>query len=338
MFAPGQVGPVEGEAMMDKASGAAVQGWGSGTSAMTPAALVIAESEMGDGPEHAVMAAGGQVRGRVRWREAAERLDRQGPLAVVLAEARGAADADIAPVLPMLDAIGRRGDARIVVTLDFEQIDLLTATLAGPGVELLCAPSDIERVAALCIAGMRSSDRVHDIGRNAEAVRLQRLNEEVARIAETLARLTRGDGDPRYADRRGGAVGEPTHGYRAPPSAADAPEVTARDIRETIRARRLRDQYFGNGLFEDPAWDMLLDLFAAELERAQVSVSSLCIAAAVAPTTALRWIARMTEAGLFERQPDPFDRRRAFLGLSDRASLGMRNYIAAVGRGGVVMV
>ncbi|WP_176498582.1 hypothetical protein [Sphingomonas sp. HMP6] len=323
---------------MDKASGAAVQGWGSGTSAMTPAALVIAESEMGDGPKHAVMAAGGQVRGRVRWREAAERLDRQGPLAVVLAEARGAADADIAPVLPMLDAIGRRGDARIVVTLDFEQIDLLTATLAGPGVELLCAPSDIERIAALCIAGMRSNDRVHDVGRSAEAVRLQRLNAEVARIAETLARLTRGDGDLRYADRRGGAVGEPTHSYRAPPPAADAPEVTARDIRETIRARRLRDQYFGNGLFEDPAWDMLLDLFAAELERAQVSVSSLCIAAAVAPTTALRWIARMTEAGLFERQPDPFDRRRAFLGLSDRASPGMRNYIAAVGRGGVVMV
>ena len=58
---------------------------------------------------------------------------------------------------------------------------------------------------------------------------------------------------------------------------------------------------------------MLLDLYAAELEGAQVSVSSLCIAAAVAPTTALRWIGRMTEAGLFVRQPDPFDRRRAFL-------------------------
>lgn len=338
MFAPGQMESVEGESMMDKAIGEAVQGWDSGTSATMPATLVIAESDTRDMPEQAVVAAGGQVRGRVRWHEARERLERQGPVAVVLAEARGAADADIALVLPLLDAIARRGDARIVVTLDFEQIDLLTATLAGPGVELLCAPSDIERIAALCIAGMRSGDRVHDISRNAEAVRLQRLNEEVARIAETLARLTRGDSDSRSVERRGGAVGEPTHGYRAPPPAADAQEVTARDIRESIRARRLRDQHFGNGLFEDPAWDMLLDLFAAELERAQVSVSSLCIAAAVAPTTALRWIARMTEAGLFERQPDPFDRRRAFLGLSDRASLGMRNYFAAVGRGSLAMV
>nr|WP_277924321.1 winged helix DNA-binding protein [Sphingomonas sp. CROZ-RG-20F-R02-07] len=77
---------------------------------------------------------------------------------------------------------------------------------------------------------------------------------------------------------------------------------------------------------------MLLDLFAAELERAKVSVSSLCIAAAVAPTTALRWIARLTEAGLFERRPDPADRRRAFMALTPRASDGMRRYFAGVVR------
>ena len=323
--------------MMDSGIGEAIQGWGSAPSDATPATLVIADAEAGYFPEHAVTAAGGHVRGRVSWHDARERLERQGPLAVVLAEARGASDAALTPVLPLLDTIGRQGDTRIVVTLDFEQIDVLAASLCGPGIELLCAPSDVERVAALCLAGLRSGDRVHDVSRNAEAVRLQRLNQEVARIAETLARLTRGDGDTRRVERRNGGVGEPIQGYRAPPPASDAAEVTARDIRETIRARRLRDQYFGNGLFEDPAWDMMLDLFAAELERAQVSVSSLCIAAAVAPTTALRWIARMTEAGLFERQPDPFDRRRAFLGLSDRASLGMRNYVAAVGRSGMAI-
>ena len=314
--------------------GEATQGWGAVQSDGMPATLVIAEAEAGATPEHAVAAAGGRLLGRVGWHDAKGRLERQGPLAVVLAEARGASEAALGPVLPMLDAIGRRGDVRIVVALDFEQIDVFAGALSGPGIELLCAPSDVERVAALCMAGLRSGDRVHDVSREGEAVRLRRLNEEVARIAETLARLTRGEGDSRYFDRRGGAVGEPLSGYRGPPVATDVPEVTAREIREAIRARRLRDQYFGSGLFEDPAWDMMLDLYAAQLERAQVSVSSLCIAAAVAPTTALRWIARMTEAGLFERHPDPFDRRRAFLGLSDRASLGMRNYVAAVRRSG----
>ena len=110
-----------------------------------------------------------------------------------------------------------------------------------------------------------------------------------------------------------------------------------REVRDAIRARRLRDQVFGTGLFEDPAWDMLLDLFAAELERAQVSVSSLCIAAGGAPTTALRWITRMTDAGLFERRPDPFDRRRAFIALSSRASAGMRSYVDTVRQAGAAI-
>ncbi|MGJ3628472.1 hypothetical protein AB5I41_18845 [Sphingomonas sp. MMS24-JH45] len=57
---------------------------------------------------------------------------------------------------------------------------------------------------------------------------------------------------------------------------------------------------------------MLLDLFAAELERARVSVSSLCIAAAVAPTTALRWIGRMASenAGARPRSRRPSPRLR----------------------------
>ena len=92
----------------------------------------------------------------------------------------------------------------------------------------------------------------------------------------------------------------------------------------------MRDQFFGAALFEDPGWDMLLDLYAADLERRRVSVSSLCIAAAVAPTTALRWIARMTDSGLFERQPDPHDRRRAYMALSPPARDAMRGYFGAV--------
>ncbi|KAK0360107.1 hypothetical protein LTR94_028604, partial [Friedmanniomyces endolithicus] len=80
----------------------------------------------------------------------------------------------------------------------------------------------------------------------------------------------------------------------------------------------------------DPAWDMLLDLFAAALEGTQVSVSSLCIAAAVAPTTALRWIGKLTAADLLHRHPDPQDRRRAFVSLSPAARDAMYRYVAAL--------
>ena len=121
-------------------------------------------------------------------------------------------------------------------------------------------------------------------------------------------------------------------------SGDDAEPIDAGIIRAAIRARRLREQFFPARLLEDPGWDMLLDLFAAELEGTQVSVSSLCIASGVAPTTALRWISRMAEAGLMVRMPDAGDKRRAFLALSGVASEGMRGYVTAARRAGLPVV
>lgn len=299
------------------------------TGAFGPDVLLIVEDDLAAAATDAVAATRVSLKGRVGWADAPQRLARQSLIAIVMAEARGAEDAAVVPVLLLLDAMARRGEAQIVVTFDVEQIDLVAANIADPAVTLLCNPTLAERFVALSLAGGARGAVVNDIGREAEATRLRQLNDEVARIAETLARLTRGE-RTRDLRRDGGVVAELGLSYRGPPSAVTAPDIAARDIRDAIRARRLRDQFFGGGLFEDPAWDMLLDLFAAEIERVEVSVSSLCIAAAVAPTTALRWIARMTDAGLFERRPDPFDRRRAFMGLSDRASTGMRNYVTAM--------
>ena len=77
---------------------------------------------------------------------------------------------------------------------------------------------------------------------------------------------------------------------------------------------------------------MLLDLTAARIEGQPVAVSSLCIAAAVPPTTALRWIKAMTDMGLFERVADPKDRRRIFIELSPRAMEGMLACLRAMKR------
>ena len=83
---------------------------------------------------------------------------------------------------------------------------------------------------------------------------------------------------------------------------------------------------------------MLLDLTAARSEHARVSVTSLCIASGVPPTTALRWIGQMTDAGLFERVEDDTDRRRAFIALTDRAADAMARYFAEIGGGAVQLV
>ena len=100
-------------------------------------------------------------------------------------------------------------------------------------------------------------------------------------------------------------------------------------IRAIIKQRRLRERYFDAALFADPGWDILLDLYAAQDEGAQVSVSSLCIAASVPPTTALRWIANMTGAGMLVRVQDPEDARRVFIELSPATKERLDSYFEA---------
>jgi DNA-binding MarR family transcriptional regulator len=167
---------------------------------------------------------------------------------------------------------------------------------------------------------------------------LRRLSEEVGRIARALAALSEHERHPGperregVPDRRGSDRREQSD-RRASKGEGEMPGISA--IRAMIRARRLRDQYFSGELFADPAWDMLLDLLLARIEQRTVAVSSLCIAAAVPPTTALRWIKRLTDEGIFIRTADPRDGRRVFIDLSDEAAEAMGNYIRAVERIGL---
>jgi hypothetical protein len=103
--------------------------------------------------------------------------------------------------------------------------------------------------------------------------------------------------------------------------------VDATLVRKVIRLRRDRERFFPAEIFADPAWDMLLDLLAAHMENRQVAVSSLCIAACVPTTTALRWIRSLSEAGVFERTIDPTDARRTYISLSASSVEGMMAWL-----------
>lgn len=87
-------------------------------------------------------------------------------------------------------------------------------------------------------------------------------------------------------------------------------------MRQTYALRRLRSDIFPFGIFSDPAWDILIDLYISLLEHRAVSVSSACIASCSPPTTALRHIATLQEKGLVARRPDLRDGRRIHLELS----------------------
>lgn len=110
---------------------------------------------------------------------------------------------------------------------------------------------------------------------------------------------------------------------------AKAPLDSA-SVRRVIRRRKERQKYFPANLFADPAWDMLLDLAAAKVERKRVSITSLCLASGVPMTTALRWLSVLTDKNLIERKEDPADGRRVFVELSEDAFMAMARYFSSV--------
>ncbi|HXG99090.1 MAG TPA: MarR family transcriptional regulator [Sphingomicrobium sp.] len=208
-----------------------------------------------------------------------------------------------------------------IVAAPLALIDSLAARLDAEATYVLIDPDLLERSATLALATAQAKmpATLHDVSRGPGSLRLKQLSDEVGRIAQTLARLSTGPDAP------GSSVERPQH------DPTEIVAVSGDTVRTIIRARRLRARFFDEELFADPAWDMLLDLLAAEIAQHRVPVSSLCIAAAVPATTALRWIKTMTDNGLFLRRADPHDGRRVFIELAPAASVGIRRYFSEVG-------
>jgi len=97
---------------------------------------------------------------------------------------------------------------------------------------------------------------------------------------------------------------------------------------ELYRDRRRRAQHFSHRLFGEPAWDILLDLYAAAVRGETVSVSNACRASDAPPSTALRWLQHLEDEHLVERLADPTDARRHFVRLSKRGVERMHAYFA----------
>ncbi|WP_240950146.1 winged helix DNA-binding protein [Novosphingobium sp. ERN07] len=87
------------------------------------------------------------------------------------------------------------------------------------------------------------------------------------------------------------------------------------------------------GLFGEPGWDILLDLYIADRRRTEVQVSSVCLDAGVPSTTILRWIARLEQEGLIYRIADNADARRRYVRLTEEGHEMMRNILRAIAGG-----
>jgi hypothetical protein len=94
-----------------------------------------------------------------------------------------------------------------------------------------------------------------------------------------------------------------------------------------VRTRRRREALLGPDLFADPAWDMLLDLYIAEMSGGPLSVSTLAAGAAVPATTALRWMGVLQQHELIWREPDGKDGRRTIIRVAPKAIAAVENML-----------
>lgn len=289
-----------------------------------PRVLLFADrTEQQDALRRIVESLGGRIAEALPIAGAVDRLDAQIALDAVVVDASGGSDVPgFDTLVARLNEAAEAGACASVVILPSELIDVAVAQGWHADVTLLCNPTEFEQAAAISTALAERHIVLSDVKSESATPRLRQLSEEVSRIARVLATMS---GDDQLA-----ALTTPRPD--SPARRSNDAIVDAMQVRAMIRARRLRELYFAADLFADPAWDMLLDLMAARLERRQVAVSSLCIAAAVPPTTALRWIKLLTDQGILIRIADPSDGRRVFIELADSAAEGMMNYLAAAQR------
>jgi len=264
-------------------------------------------------------------------------------------------DAPSLAALARLDRDAALTGAQLVISTRIGALDQVFACAERSEPQILVDPSHADRVIALGrVLATGGAGRVREMS-NQDQLMLLRLTEQVGQIAARLEAFGAAPG----AGAGGGLAGLPG----TPGEGADRPESPAiamhgradpgtdrlvrttrpplpdpRLVRRIIRQRQMRSRFIDGGLFADPAWDILLDLTAARAEHMRVSVSSLCIAAGVPPTTALRWITQMTEGGLLERVEDEADRRRAFIALTDKTSDAIARYFAEIGRDATQLV
>ena len=268
-------------------------------------------------------ASGLRIAGAVAVAEAGERLGRQVSVTAVWLELDEDCGGPLDELLTRVNRDVAEGRYAAVVSASSALVDPVMARLEDSTVEFIVDADDAERAAAFAIATSSQGRplRLSDVASDRNAERLRQLSDEVSRIAATLARLSTGPS----------SAPAPVEALQA-----DLPPLSAETIRAVLRARRLRTRYFPEELFADPAWDMLLDLLQAEIAQLPVPVSSLCIAAAVPATTALRWLKTLVQQGVFIRRPDQRDGRRVFVELAPDASNALRRYFAEVGKVAVI--
>lgn len=102
-----------------------------------------------------------------------------------------------------------------------------------------------------------------------------------------------------------------------PASKKERQRILIAAARRELAARRQRAEILQKlHMTGDAGWDILLELFIARANGAQLYVTALGLESAIPQTTVLRWLGVMEAENIVRRKQDPHDRRRYWIGLT----------------------
>jgi len=99
--------------------------------------------------------------------------------------------------------------------------------------------------------------------------------------------------------------------------------LTEDHIHSLLAMRRARSRIFGETLFSDPAWDILLELYAAKLGYRTTSLENLARLSSTPLSTARRWVAVLEGRGLAQQGREPTDGVCIRISLTAEGASGM---------------
>jgi len=150
--------------------------------------------------------------------------------------------------------------------------------------------------------------------------RLSRLIEEVQKLGAVLNQSS--------PDLNAAKLSASVADSRAFSKPSELPDTER--LKELLRIRDVRAQFFPGKLFVDPAWHIMLELMESYLAGTTITAFSLFVVAGVPTATASRRLEEMESTGLVRRWVDPSDGRRQLVALTDAAVELMYSYLTAL--------
>jgi DNA-binding MarR family transcriptional regulator len=102
----------------------------------------------------------------------------------------------------------------------------------------------------------------------------------------------------------------------------DRPRL-ARFARRLLVELDFRTRLFTKSFIGEPAWRLMLELYASTVEGKTITVTAACQATRIPSTTALRLLKLLEDEEIIARNPHPVDGRQSNIELTSRATVNI---------------